>query len=462
MTTLAWPLAVNTYTWSRGFSSGGHLGIDLACSTGTPVYAAAAGTVSATVTVCSVGDQGCGGGWGNHLDIDHGGGIKTKYAHLTTVSVALNATVTKGQLIGYSGTTGHSTGPHLHFEVWENGVRVNPMAFLPANNTTAGGNKGFWDTVVNGGSGSSSSGGFSSSADALAGAPQTPLGESERRSFFGGGVWGIGRQLLRNIESNLPFAEQHNRMGGTHFGGPKLQKGRLQVIRDDLTDMGPSPLPATTSTSSVEAASDQLTNATNNAVGGLGDATPVKTLTQFHFLYNPTEIDFQFGFDPTVLQAAADMSESDRASLSLLTNISISWSLYLDRRFEVQDGTRPEGILFDLYVLERLMGVEKSGGAVAPSIIEARFGPYFSATGFMNQLNVQMVEFSPRMVPTVARLDLGLMGMFGTRPDWATVNTPLNGTGLPDFTDAPINQNPADSVQGAASVSTSAQKVYLP
>ena len=85
-----------------------HAGIDLAVAVGTPVVAAAAGTVIVA---------GWLGGYGNLVVIDHGNGIATAYGHNTSVTVGVGQSVAQGQLISYSGSTGHSTGPHVHFEV---------------------------------------------------------------------------------------------------------------------------------------------------------------------------------------------------------------------------------------------------------------------------------------------------------------------------------------------------------
>jgi murein DD-endopeptidase MepM/ murein hydrolase activator NlpD len=98
-----------------------HEGIDLAVSSGTPVVSSAAGTVIVA---------GWMGGYGNLVVVDHGGGIATAYGHNTTVTVGVGQQVAQGQLIAYSGNTGHSTGPHVHFEVRVNGSAVDPLGYL--------------------------------------------------------------------------------------------------------------------------------------------------------------------------------------------------------------------------------------------------------------------------------------------------------------------------------------------
>ena len=111
--------------------SGSGLGI-----MGTPVVAAADGTVVATNSSCTHNwgksySCGCGGGYGNYVMISHAGGKMTVYGHLTSLTVSSGQSVSRGQVIGYVGSTGNSTGPHLHYECRLNGVRYNPMSEYP-------------------------------------------------------------------------------------------------------------------------------------------------------------------------------------------------------------------------------------------------------------------------------------------------------------------------------------------
>jgi murein DD-endopeptidase MepM/ murein hydrolase activator NlpD len=97
--------------------NGGHEGVDITLNRNTPVLAAGAGKIAYALKTCREGDNWCGNGWGNHVVIDHGDGVYTRYAHLTQPTVAVGATVAAGASIGLSGTTGLSDGPHLHFEL---------------------------------------------------------------------------------------------------------------------------------------------------------------------------------------------------------------------------------------------------------------------------------------------------------------------------------------------------------
>jgi len=115
-----------------------HGGIDIAGAgiMGTPVVAAADGTVIASNSSCTHNwgksySCGCGGGYGNYVMISHAGGKMTVYGHLTSLTVSSGQSVSRGQVIGYVGSTGNSTGPHLHYECRLNGVRYNPMSEYP-------------------------------------------------------------------------------------------------------------------------------------------------------------------------------------------------------------------------------------------------------------------------------------------------------------------------------------------
>jgi murein DD-endopeptidase MepM/ murein hydrolase activator NlpD len=100
-----------------------HAGIDISGPTGTPIYAAADGTVLYASFITT--------GYGYHLDIDHGGGTITRYAHCSKIFVSGGQAVQRGEKIAEVGSTGLSTGPHLHFEVRVNGVPKDPRAYLP-------------------------------------------------------------------------------------------------------------------------------------------------------------------------------------------------------------------------------------------------------------------------------------------------------------------------------------------
>jgi murein DD-endopeptidase MepM/ murein hydrolase activator NlpD len=116
-----WPVhgaVVSGYGWRWGRM---HEGIDITVSSGTPVVAAASGTVIYA---------GWLGGYGNLVVVDHGNGLSTAYAHNSGFAVGVGASVGQGQTIAYSGSTGNSSGPHVHFEVRVNGSAVDPLGYL--------------------------------------------------------------------------------------------------------------------------------------------------------------------------------------------------------------------------------------------------------------------------------------------------------------------------------------------
>ncbi|MFL5964318.1 MAG: murein hydrolase activator EnvC family protein [Gaiellaceae bacterium] len=118
---LIWPVngpVTSPFGWRWGRM---HQGIDIGAGTGTPIKAAAAGTI----IYC-----GWESGYGNLTVIDHGGNLATAYGHQSSIAVACGQHVAQGDVIGYVGSTGHSTGPHLHFEVRINGAPVDPLGYL--------------------------------------------------------------------------------------------------------------------------------------------------------------------------------------------------------------------------------------------------------------------------------------------------------------------------------------------
>lgn len=124
------PLHINDYTVSSGYgvridpvldTPKFHEGLDMPADIGTNVYATADGTVSFT---------GVKSGYGNCIDIDHGNNYVTRYAHLSKISVSTGKKIKRGELIGEVGSTGKSTGPHLHYEVRLKDVAQNPVDFF--------------------------------------------------------------------------------------------------------------------------------------------------------------------------------------------------------------------------------------------------------------------------------------------------------------------------------------------
>ena len=127
--TFTWPLpgytvASSRYGWrvhpiygTRKF----HKGEDIPAPTGAAIVAAASGTVTTAGWVS---------GYGNYTVINHGGGVMTAYGHQSAIYVSVGQTVSAGQTIGAVGSTGNSTGPHLHFEVYVNGATQSPMSYF--------------------------------------------------------------------------------------------------------------------------------------------------------------------------------------------------------------------------------------------------------------------------------------------------------------------------------------------
>jgi murein DD-endopeptidase MepM/ murein hydrolase activator NlpD len=118
---LIWPCSgpvTSGFGWRWGRM---HEGIDIAVPTGTPIVAAASGTIIYA---------GWMGGYGNLVVVDHGGGLATAYGHNSSIAVGPGQAVAQGQIISYAGSTGNSTGPHLHFEVRVNGSPTDPLGYL--------------------------------------------------------------------------------------------------------------------------------------------------------------------------------------------------------------------------------------------------------------------------------------------------------------------------------------------
>lgn len=124
-----WPTAggeITSYFGGRtnpfsGYGQTWHSGIDIANYYGAPVYAAASGYVQ---------QSGWYGGYGRYIRISHDFGLQTAYAHMSSLAVSAGTYVKKGQIIGYVGSSGYSTGPHLHFEVLKYGKQVNPLNYV--------------------------------------------------------------------------------------------------------------------------------------------------------------------------------------------------------------------------------------------------------------------------------------------------------------------------------------------
>lgn len=123
-----WPLTSGWLTSSYGSrkdpitgEADFHAGLDISASRGTAVFATADGTVEAV---------GYNGDYGNSIEVGHGYGIRTRYGHLARYLVRSGQTIKRGDVIGYVGATGRTTGPHLHYEILYNGQPINPLKFL--------------------------------------------------------------------------------------------------------------------------------------------------------------------------------------------------------------------------------------------------------------------------------------------------------------------------------------------
>lgn len=99
-----------------------HSGVDFSAARGTPIYATGDGVIITTARNL--------GGYGNEIEVDHGFGYVTKYAHLEAFNVKVGQKVKRGELIGYSGSSGAATAPHLHYEVIHDGIKVNPVHYF--------------------------------------------------------------------------------------------------------------------------------------------------------------------------------------------------------------------------------------------------------------------------------------------------------------------------------------------
>ena len=116
-----WP--VPGYRNCSRWYGGSHKGVDICAAAGTPIYASAGGTV----TKAGYNRAGAGNGYGNSIIINHGNGYTTLYAHCLSLVVHAGQSVKQGQLIGYVGSTGRSSGNHCHFEIRHNGSYIAPQ-----------------------------------------------------------------------------------------------------------------------------------------------------------------------------------------------------------------------------------------------------------------------------------------------------------------------------------------------
>ena len=172
------PLSVYAVTSEFGIRNGVlHAGIDLGASTGTPVMAAAAGKVM---------QAGWYDGYGIYAALDHGGGLSTTYGHMSAIIAAAGQTLAAGQVLGLVGSTGDSTGPHLHFETRQGGGAVNPRQYVAFD--SGGFLQPGWSAVYNG-----------------TGKPEPVLTDKQWKTMSGGQTGGQGTTI--NITNIYPQAE---------------------------------------------------------------------------------------------------------------------------------------------------------------------------------------------------------------------------------------------------------------
>ena len=120
-----WP--VPNYRYCSRWYGGRHKGVDICAPAGTPIYA----TASGTVTKAGYNRAGAGNNYGYSVIISHSGGYTSVYAHCLSLTVHAGQSVRQGQLIGYVGSTGRSTGNHCHFEIRHNGSYIPPQNIFP-------------------------------------------------------------------------------------------------------------------------------------------------------------------------------------------------------------------------------------------------------------------------------------------------------------------------------------------
>lgn len=133
-----WPSVCKTISQGYGnksarYAKGYHTGIDIACPNGSPIRSATDGTVASA---------GWAGAYGNQIKVDYSSTVQIWYNHMSKLGVSKGDKVSAGKIIGWEGTTGNSTGPHLHFEVRVNGQDVDPMPYLNGSKVVPAGDTG--------------------------------------------------------------------------------------------------------------------------------------------------------------------------------------------------------------------------------------------------------------------------------------------------------------------------------
>lgn len=215
-----------------------HTGLDFRASTGTPIHASAAGQVIFS------GSRGANYWAGNHVIIDHGGGYQTLYAHQSRVKARVGSRVQQGEVIGYVGSTGRSTGAHLHFEIHINGRAVDPAPYL------SGAGVAISDSTVSTSSQGTATAGAGSGEQSMASGPSGPAGAaagiltSERaalESFSGAGSGNTG-MTTGNSTANTSSTSSNNATSGTSGtnvpSAPTSTSGNQAIVKQMAASKG--------------------------------------------------------------------------------------------------------------------------------------------------------------------------------------------------------------------------------
>lgn len=205
------------YGTKDSLHTSGHTGIDFACAQGTPVQSGADGTV-----VTATQSNAPNGGYGMYMEVDHGNGYKTLYAHLSGFSASVGSSVKAGQIIAKSGNTGNSTGPHLHLTLFKNGAHTDPAPFL-GGSVPVSGSMSSGDTAA----GTAGASGYIGASDLVstsaAGIVSSSVSSGSAVSVSPGTSSGANSALVSSGSYAIPSSASINETGGsTELTGASL------------------------------------------------------------------------------------------------------------------------------------------------------------------------------------------------------------------------------------------------